>query len=241
MQTDKTADLWVVMPVYNERESIGRVIEEWIPVLRSTVDAFCLAIVNDGSRDNTLQILQSYTTRYPEIRVYDKANSGHGQTCLWGYRKAMEEGAEWILQIDSDGQCDPSFFPEFWKARNEYSVIFGFRRTRDDGFRRWLISRVVSMVGLVAGGVWVADANVPYRLMKTQLLSKAIENISAQFYLANILVSLRLRRLGPIHWISIHFRDRFGGTPAGKASYFIKSGKQLFRQLREDRRQASAS
>ena len=119
-------------------------------------------------------------------------------------------------------------------------IIFGFRRTRDDGFNRWLISRVVSLVGLLATGRWVADANVPYRLMKANFLARAIENIAPDFYLANILVSLRLRRLAAIHWVPIHFRDRLGGTPSGKAGYFAKSGWKLFRQLCADRPNSAA-
>src|SRR5215467_324391 len=104
-----SSHLWIVMPVYNEQESVGGVFAEWLPALRQLGISFTLLALNDGSIDDTLAILQRVARANSEVEVVDKPNSGHGPTCIVGYRHALAAGAEWVLQIDSDGQCDPRY------------------------------------------------------------------------------------------------------------------------------------
>ncbi|HEU5124830.1 MAG TPA: glycosyltransferase, partial [Verrucomicrobiae bacterium] len=111
----ETPPLWVVMPVYNEATAIAEVINEWVTVLRTTASSFAFLVINDGSTDGTQTILENLS--WSELLVIHRPNSGHGSSCLFGYRKAVEQGATWIFQIDSDGQCDPRFFEAFWRWR----------------------------------------------------------------------------------------------------------------------------
>jgi glycosyltransferase involved in cell wall biosynthesis len=231
----ETESIWIIMPVYNEEASVRRVFDEWLPLLRSSTGNFKLATFNDGSRDRTAEILHDVAARNPEVLVFDKPNSGHGQTCLLGYRTAIEAGARWIFQIDSDGQCDPRFFPAIWGARNNSPAIFGRRVIREDGRLRSWMSRVVSVVGWLASGQWVADPNVPYRLIRADILADAIAGIPANFRLANVLVAIRLQRRVGIRWLPITFRDRYGGSPAVKGSAFVRHGALLLTQLLNER------
>jgi dolichol-phosphate mannosyltransferase len=222
-------NLWVVMPVYNEEEAIGGVIDEWRQVLQETGVPYVFCILNDGSRDRSLEILREYERRYQEIKVIDKPNSGHGQTCLYGYRAA---GADWVLQIDSDGQCAPKYFPRFVDLSREHKAVFGFRRTRDDGFARWMVSRFVSLFTFAATGRWIRDANVPYRLVHRSLMEEVVQRIPDYFFLVNIYASVLIRNQEKIRWVPIHFRDRSGGSPSIKPFSFVRHGLTLFRQLR---------
>jgi glycosyltransferase involved in cell wall biosynthesis len=165
--------------------------------------------------------------------VVDKPNSGHGQTCLLGYRTALQAGARWILQIDSDGQCDPAFFGRFWSLRRDHPFVFGFRKKRLDGATRSLISRAVSLTVYLAFGVWVRDANVPYRLMRAEELAKVIPGEDVGIHLANVYLSALIQRSCPIRWVPIHFLNRIGGTPSVKALAFVRHGVRLFRELRQ--------
>lgn len=227
-----TESLWVIMPVYNEEISIMKVIDEWAPVLRGLQIHFTLLTINDGSKDKTLEILTAAKERVPELKIIDKANSGHGQSCVLGYREAVNSGATYVFQIDSDGQCDPKYFPSVWEKRSTLHSVFGRRISRDDGAFRMFASRIVSLVTWLATGTWVADANVPYRLVPTSILNKVVAAVPNDIYLANILVSVLVKRTAPIHWVPIHFRDRFGGSPSVKPGSFYKQGKLLFHQLR---------
>ena len=226
--------LWIIVPVYNEEASIVNVIEEWLPEIRKNVgkDQFVFCTINDGSKDETSTILHAQENKYAEIRVIDKKNAGHGQTCVFGYREALKNNAEWIFQIDSDGQCDPNFFKVFWDERNNHKVIYGCRIRREDGLSRFLISRAVTLVVFLATGVFVRDANVPYRLMHASMLKDVIENIPEDFKLTNILIAAMQKRRYKIKWINIIFRDRYGGSPSVKAYSFIREGVKLHKQLK---------
>lgn len=230
--------LWVVLPVFDEEAAIGRVFDEWLPALRATGAKPRVLAIDDGSRDRSLERLRAIEREQPEVAVVSQANRGHGESCLAGYRAALAAGADWVFQIDSDGQCDPRFFPALWAARREHPVVFGFRRRRDDGWARWTISRLVSVVGWLATGTWVADANVPYRLMRADRLARALDDFPDRFGLPNVLLAHRLTRLAGIHWVPIRFRARQGGETSLDAASFARQGWRLLRQLRAERRRA---
>lgn len=226
-------NLWVIMPVYNEEEAISAVIDEWHSMLSAHLNDYTLCILNDGSKDGTLRILEQYGQKYPEIKIVDKPNSGHGQTCIYGYNLALEQGAEWVFQIDSDGQCDPKYFPEVLAAAKDNKAVYGYRQTRDDGLQRSMISRFVTLFTYSATGVWVRDANVPYRLIHRSVMEKITGKVPDSFHLANILVSVLTKKIAGIKWVNIHFRDRVGGTASVKTVSFVKHGFTLFKQLKE--------
>ncbi len=225
-------NLWIVMPVYNEEEAVSAVIDEWQQCLSKYLDNYTFCIINDGSKDGTIDILRECEKKYKQIHIIDKPNSGHGQTCIMGYDYAMEHGADWVFQIDSDGQCDPQYFPQLLELSKEHRVVFGYRKSRDDGFKRSVISRFVTMFTYAATGEWVRDANVPYRLIHKSVLEKITDKVPESFHLANILVSVLAHKQEKIKWFNIHFRDRVGGTPSVKTVSFVKHGVKLFKQLK---------
>ena len=222
------------MPVYNEEKCIEIVVKEWIDELNRLSLNYKICILNDGSKDNTLKKLTGLKEIHEHLIIVDKENSGHGQSCILGYKIAIENGADWVFQIDSDGQCDIKYFEYFINhiyANN--TSLFGNRKTRDDGFKRLIISKFVTLFVLIATGVYVKDANVPYRLMPTNQLKNIIHKIPTDFYLANILVSVLLQNEKNIKWKTIHFKNRIAGTPSVKTFSFIKHGFKLYKQLRK--------
>ena len=223
--------LWVVMPVYNEQDSIESVAMEWLSALQAATQDFSFCILNDGSKDSTLAILNRMAPLHRELIVVDKPNSGHGQTCIEGYRRAIAGGATWIFQIDSDGQCDPRYFNQFWALRDTYPLIFGYRRRRDDGFFRFVVSRILTSTVFLATGAWIKDLNVPYRLMKADKLKAVVSRIPRDFDLANVLAAVLLAEKDSILWLDIRFRQRLGGAASSKISFFARKAIQLWKQL----------
>jgi len=226
------------MPVYNEEEAIAGVIQEWQQELDASKVPYIFCILNDGSKDNTLHILKNFEQQYPNIRIVDKPNTGHGQSCIYGYKLALEQGADWILQIDSDGQCDPQYFSQFIQEMGNNKAVYGQRTTRDDGFNRMVISRFVSLFTFVATGIWIKDANVPYRLIHKSVMKDLVDKVPKDFHLANIYVSVLSRKQEKIKWVPIHFRKRSGGVASVKTFSFMKHGLKLFQQLRTTNKQS---
>jgi dolichol-phosphate mannosyltransferase len=228
-------DLAVVMPVYNEAANIAAVLSEWFSCLRIVCPNFVLFAVNDGSRDDTAEILASLKDKFgPRLRVINKTNSGHGLTCREGYELALAEGAEWIFQIDSDGQCDPAFFHTLYQNRSEQDCVFGYRRTRDDGLGRVIVSCCCRWALWFVTGTYLTDPNVPYRLMKAKALRKALRKVPADFELQNIGLTFALKQQPYLAWkyFPIHFRARRGGENSINYRKIAKMGINLLRDFR---------
>jgi len=232
-------ELAVVIPVYNEEANIANVVREWTGALGQLGIDFVLLAINDGSRDGTAAALQTLARENPgRVEPVDKANAGHGLACRTGYEMAVTRGAAWTLQIDSDGQCDPGYFAEFWRSRTEADVIFGVRRTRDDGFLRVLISGICSAVASALTGLNLKDANVPYRLIRTEALAQALPRIPADFDMQNVALTLALKRDRALRWryIPIHFRNRQGGTNSINLWRILRMGLTLVTSLNRIRK-----
>lgn len=97
-------ELCIVVPVYNESGAIGAVLSKWSAMLDSHGIDWQLHAYNDGSRDNSSEILSAVAKRSNgRLVAHDKTNSGHGPTILLGYRENAEH-CDWLFQMDSDDE-----------------------------------------------------------------------------------------------------------------------------------------
>src|SRR5262249_27756472 len=160
-------------------------------------------------------ILQNLQAQFGDrVSVVDKPNSGHGRSTRVGYHTALQNGAPWILQIDSDGQCDPAFFPDFWAKRNESECVFGRRMAREDGSVRKLIQIACRLLTMIVTRRDLKDSNVPYRLMRRDALQRALQSVPPDFDMQNVALTLALKRDSFLRWsyVPIRFRARQGGV-----------------------------
>ena len=163
--------------MYNEEENIEEVVKNWYLELEKLNINMKMLVVDDGSKDNTFNKLTSMKSKFPNLEVIHKKNSGHGPTLLFGYKHAIDNRADYIFQTDSDGQTMPEEFAQFWEQRENYSMIIGSRKSREDGTSRKIVTRVLRLVIKLTFHVEVEDANTPYRLMKVETLKKYIDKI----------------------------------------------------------------
>lgn len=227
--------LYIIIPAYNEMENIENVINEWYEVIekhQTQDNKSRLVIINDGSKDDTLKIAQKVAEGKEYCIVLNKENSGHASTCMFGYRYAIEQGADYIFQTDSDGQTRADEFDDFWQTRKD-NVVMGFRKSRGDGFSRLFISRTLRFVNILFFHVYVKDSNVPYRLMSNSALKKAIEIIPNDYNLGNVILTVAFEKLGyKIKWLPITFAPRAGGVSMYNVSKFIKIGINAIKEFR---------
>jgi glycosyltransferase involved in cell wall biosynthesis len=231
-----TPELMIVMPVFNEQASVRKVVLEWFHEVENWTEDFVFMAINDGSTDGTAQILARLRDQLgPRFKTLEQKNTGHGQSCLVGYREACRRSIPFVFQIDSDGQCDPQYFFRFWRDREKFDVIYGHRMKREDGWRRVVASHVLRATLLLGASANCIDANVPYRLMRTADLAPILDRIPANFFLANIALAVALRReRGWRHGsIPIRFRERYGGEPSVGLGKFGEKARELLKQLRQ--------
>jgi glycosyltransferase involved in cell wall biosynthesis len=180
-------DLALVMPVYNEEACIAAVVQSWHDELCRLGLNFVMLVMNDGSRDGTAEQLAHFDGN-GRIMVITKPNSGHGPTILQGYRQAAEI-AEWVFQTDSDDEMSPLYFAQLWQRRNDYPALFGFRADRSQRRGRQLISAVSRLAVGLLFGAGITDVNTPYRLIRSDVLSRIAVAIPDDTFAPNILIS----------------------------------------------------
>ncbi len=225
--------LYIIIPAYNEEETIKQVIDDWYPVIERIGNDSRLVIINDGSKDHTYEIIQEYAASRPYLLPLTKENGGHGATVLFGYHYAIKENADYIFQTDSDGQTLPDEFDAFWALRNEYDMIIGHRNKREDGASRVFVTKVLKFVLWVCFGVRVTDANTPFRLLKKETLAQYIDKVPENFNLSNVLISvIYIKNELKVKYIPITFRPRQGGVNSINLPKICKIGRQAFKDFR---------
>ena len=224
--------LFIIIPAYNEQENIRQVVTDWYPVVEKYGTDSRLVVIDDGSRDSTYSILQDMSKTMPRLTALTKANAGHGATLLFGYKYALENGADYVFQTDSDGQTLPSEFEPFWIAKSKYDVSIGYRNKRRDGLSRVFVTKILRLVVYLCFKVYVLDANTPYRLMSAATLRDNLKYIPDDFFLTNVaLAAIYKKRRQKVHFIPISFRPRQGGRNSINLIKIIKVGFSSIRSF----------
>ncbi|WP_321471354.1 glycosyltransferase family 2 protein [uncultured Paludibaculum sp.] len=219
----------IVLPAYNEEGNIADVVTQWLAVA-GRVDEGRVLVVDDGSRDGTNRILNGLVNQYPALSVVRQQNGGHGAAIRLGYRLALEQGTGWIFQTDCDGQTSPGDFDAFWQRRAEAPFQIGIRRSRRDPWLRIVLSRWhVWLVDLLFHAP-VEDPNVPFRLMRADLVRRYLELIPVGTFAPNVLMSVLACRQGILRTLPISHSPRAAGESSVKGWQIVK---MAIRSIRE--------
>jgi len=217
--------LYIVMPAYNEEANIENTVRDWHAVVKKIGPDSRLVIFNDGSKDKTFEKMLSLSEKFEQFTPIDKPNSGHGATCIYAYDYCIKAGIDYIFQTDSDGQTDPKEFWDFWEKRNDYDFVVGYRKKRQDGFSRIIVTRTLKFVIWLIFGEKITDPNTPFRLMNTKKLKPILEKMPSDFFLSNVIISMFVvKRKEKYLWLPISFKPRQGGVNSINLKRIIKIG-----------------
>ena len=145
-------DLSVVVPLYNEEESLPHLVEQLLAALRPSGERFELVLVNDGSSDRTAEVLERLSREIPEL-VGVVLRKNYGQTAAMAAGFDVAQG-EVIVSLDGDLQNDPADIPMLLaKLREGYDLVSGWRHQRQDAaLQRKLPSKIANrLIGRVTG------------------------------------------------------------------------------------------
>lgn len=227
--------LAIIMPGYNEEESIGSVLDKWKAALDRLNIEYAIHPYDDGSSDDTGRIIREKAERSRgTIIAHSKPNSGHGPTILQGYREAAENGYDWVFQVDSDDEMGPESFAELWENREKYDFLVGIRDGRKQAFARKLISAVSRLsVRLFYGkGIW--DVNSPYRLMRVSAFRDIWKSIPEDTFAPNVIISgMAAQKKLRSFEMKVPQKDRQTGEVSLKKWKLFKSAAKSFAQTIE--------
>ena len=139
-----------------------------------------------------------------------------------------------MFQTDSDGQTVPEEFWQFWEDRDNWDMIIGQRKGRQDGLSRVLVTKTLKFVLWLSFRVRLKDANTPFRLMKADVLKEQLGLIPDGYNLSNVLISVIYARKGlKVRYIPITFRPRQGGVNSINMKRIFKIGRQAVRDFKK--------
>ncbi|MCX5696528.1 MAG: glycosyltransferase family 2 protein, partial [Candidatus Omnitrophica bacterium] len=154
----------VVMPCYNEAGIIEKVVKDCYAQIIGNIRDSEFVIIDDCSNDATPVILKRLEGEFPKLKILKTPkNSGHGRALRLGYESAVKEC---VFQVDSDDQFE---LREFWQLHSRIKncdLVLGSRRQRNDPLHRLLLSRIISLANFSIFGVFIKDANCPFRLIR---------------------------------------------------------------------------
>ena len=221
-----------VMPVYNEADCVETVCRQWIAQMAQAGGA--LLAVDDGSTDESPQILDRLAAAEPRFMVLHQANGGHGAAVLSGYRRALELSPEWVFQVDSDGEMPVSVFPMIWVQRFQAGTVLGRRTGRRTHPLRLALSALHRLLLGLLFGVKVRDPNIPFRLMRAGELRRLIGCVPPGPFAPNVFLSLLAAKAGTlVDGPEVPMAPRAGGTPSIRGwrtwALGVRCARELFR------------
>ncbi|SDR64039.1 dolichol-phosphate mannosyltransferase [Rhizobiales bacterium GAS113] len=163
--------LSLVVPIYNEEESIPILLEALLAVLDNIGRRFEVIAVNDGSSDGSTTQLKKAAADRPEIKVIEfRQNAGQTAALMAGIDHAS---GDVIVTIDADLQNDPEDIPRLLEKLDEgYDVVSGWRKDRQDAaIRRNLVSRIANRLISAISGVRLRDYGCTLKAYRREVLS----------------------------------------------------------------------
>jgi dolichol-phosphate mannosyltransferase len=206
------ADCTVVIPTYNERETIGALVTQVLDNSR-----FRVLVVDDNSPDGTGNLVTTLAQEEPRLGLLARPGKlGLGTAYLDGFRRALKEGAQFIFEMDADFSHDPSYLPHLLEAAEQrYDLVLGSRYVPGGGTTDWgLLRRFISRGGnLYAGmilGLPVVDATGGFRCYRREVLETLnLDAVRSNGYSFQIEMAYRTLRAGfRVGEIPIIFPDR---------------------------------
>jgi dolichol-phosphate mannosyltransferase len=164
----------VVIPTYNERESIESLIRE---VLSLSLELNIL-VVDDNSPDGTGAIVSKLAEESPKVKLLTrKKRKGRGSAGVDGFKKGLEMGADLVIEMDADFSHHPRHIPDLVANANNYKVVLGSRfvaggADRDRGMLRQIVTRLAGLYVRKSLGIKIRDVSSGYRCFRKEVFEK---------------------------------------------------------------------
>src|SRR5689334_8776982 len=206
----------VIVPTYNERENIARLIESVL----GQDSRLEILVVDDGSPDGTAGIVESIRAQNPRVNILSRPRKmGLGTAYVAGFRWALERGYDFVFEMDADFSHDPNHLPEFLRAVQGADLVLG-SRYRDGKVTvvNWPISRLLlsyfaNVYARFVTGLNVWDATGGFKCFRRSVLEAIdLSQVRSNGYAFQIEMSFRATKRGfRIVEIPIVFVDRTEG------------------------------
>jgi dolichol-phosphate mannosyltransferase len=216
----------VCLPTYNERENLERMVTA---LLQRLGPDDRVLVIDDDSPDGTGAIADRLAAEQPRVQVlHRERKEGLGRAYLAGFRRALADGAELILEIDCDFSHDPDDVPRLIAATDDADLVLGSRyvpggRVKNWSLARRLVSRAGSFYAQVLLWAPVRDLTGGFKCYRREVLERIdLDAVSARGYAFQIETTYRAIRAGfRVVEVPITFVEReIGSSKMSRAIVF---------------------
>jgi len=211
----------IIIPAYNESENI----EKTVQMIENHAPGFDYIIINDCSTDNTKEICQRRGFNMVSLPI----NLGIGGAVQTGFKYALEKGYDLAVQVDGDGQHDPSFLEEMARTLETKScdVVIGSRFINKEGFQSSGIRRIgikyfTFLIRLLTG-VKITDPTSGLRMINREVIEIFAKDYPKDYPEPESIVAV-LRQEKSVVEIPVIMKAREGGVSSiskGKSIYYM--------------------
>jgi glycosyltransferase involved in cell wall biosynthesis len=238
----RTPDTLVIMPAWNESESIGNTIRE-VFEFGPPCDVL---VVDDGSRDNTAQVARAAGATVLQLPF----NMGVGGAMRTGFKYAKSHGYSQVIQVDADGQHDPRDIKAVLDGLQHADIAIGARFADKGNYtvrgpRKWAMKVLAWTISRVAGTT-LTDVTSGFRAANMKAIRQYVDHYPAE-YLGDTIDSLvvAIRSGCTVRQVAVSMRARQGGTPSHDpikaAIYLGRSGMALLFALTRKKTEPSTN
>jgi len=163
-------EISVVIPVYDEAESLPTLLDSTLSVARSLGSSFEIVLVDDGSGDGSSELMDRFAREHTEVRVVRLDRN-------WGLTSALDAGfrncrGEVIVTLDADLQNDPGDIPALLDRLRDHDMVCGWRRDRHDPWLKKISSRIANAVRNRLSDEEVHDTCCPLKVMRREVVER---------------------------------------------------------------------
>jgi dolichol-phosphate mannosyltransferase len=212
---------WLILPTYNEAENVEAIVGAAGAVLSAAApDGFRVLVVDDGSPDGTGAIADRLAEQHEWVSVLHRSEkNGIGPAYLAGFRRALDGGAGFVMEMDSDFSHDPADLARLLgTARDQADLALGSRYVPGGGVSDWgLLRRLISEGGSayarVVLGLSVRDLTGGFKCFRREVLEAIqFDRVRSRGYAFQVELTYRAVRAGfRVVEVPIVFRDRERG------------------------------
>ncbi len=215
--SDFNKKVLVVIPTYNEAENIGAV----IPRVLSACPESNILVVDDNSPDGTQKIVEGISQDDGRVRMISRSGKGGlGTAYVAGFKYAIENSYDYVVEMDADLSHEPAEIPRFCKALTDHAdVAIGSRYAFGVSVLNWPMKRLLLSYGgnifaRVVTGVPVNDMTSGFKAFRVDVLKSIdLHSIRSNGYAFQVEMNVRAYRKGfKIVEVPINFTERRVGT-----------------------------
>lgn len=161
----------VFFPAFNDAHSIEKLVLNALAILPALTDDYEVIVINDGSKDNTGEVLSRLASEHKALRVVThEANRGYGGALQSGFRTASKD---LVFYTDGDGQYDVRELPKLFALLSEnISVVNGFKIERADKMNRKVAGTFYNRLAQLLFTLPIRDVDCDFRLIRRDFLDK---------------------------------------------------------------------